>query len=213
MWRGALDPEKADDSGGFASEKRLQNDCGEWHKRREGRERSLGLFFFFFFSFFENIFGPLANLQSFLLRDYDDIPSGWPPKIRGIWGGLGPDREFLPLPPAPEGRVVYRSAKDNDVDIFDSLPSEPSAPRAEASDDRPAWRIEGDPLFASSDSTLAGLGDSALFEDAAWRLAAESGCEAMQCYRALEAAGGDEDLARSFLGSGKSPVARGRWFC
>ena len=44
----------------------------------------------------------------------------------GIWGGLGPDREFLPLPPAPEGRSVHRSAKDTDVDIFAELLEEAS---------------------------------------------------------------------------------------
>lgn len=137
----------------------------------------------------------------------------------GIWGGLGPDREFLPLPPAPEGRVIYRSAKDNDLDIFadqpvteQNLPNlpEPGGGANSSENDpqtpqvvtdpvgRPAWRVEGDPLFSSTDATLLGIGESALFEDAVWRLAA-SGFEHTKCHLALEAAGGDEDLARTFL--------------
>ena len=144
---------------------------------------------------------------------------------RGIWGGLGPDREFLPLPPAPEGRIVYRSAKDSELDMFGEGPEVPEeTEKTERSEnntqkdhkdersgdlvetegfERPSWRIEGTPLFASTDTTLAfGLGESALFEDAVARLAS-TGVEYTKCVLALEAAGGDEDLARSFLiGSG-----------
>ena len=45
--------------------------------------------------------------------------------------GLGPDREFLPLPPAPEGRSVHRSAKDTDVDIFAELLEASEKPKSE----------------------------------------------------------------------------------
>ena len=148
----------------------------------------------------------------------------------GIWGGLGPDREFLPLPPAPEGRVIYRSAKDDELDMFTELEAaatgekppedpavEPAADTASAEVPainpdgvpvekvelpekvadvtppiRPAWRVEGTPLFAD-----AALGDVAL-DDAVERLAS-AGVEPAECLLALEAAGGDEDLARSFL--------------
>lgn len=147
----------------------------------------------------------------------------------GIWGGLGPDREFLPLPPAPEGRVIYRSAKDDELDMFTELEAatsekppedptvEPAADTASAevaanpdgvpiekvespkkvadvapSAIRPAWRVEGTPLFAD-----AALGDVAL-DDAVERLAS-AGVEPGECLLALEAAGGDEDLARTFL--------------
>jgi hypothetical protein len=151
----------------------------------------------------------------------------------GIWGGLGPDREFLPLPPAPEGRVIYRSAKDDELDMFTELEAatsekppedptvEPAADTASAevaanpdgvpiekvespkkvadvapSAIRPAWRVEGTPLFAD-----AALGDVAL-DDAVERLAS-AGVEPGECLLALEAAGGDEDLARTFLGQMK----------
>ena len=142
----------------------------------------------------------------------------------GIWGGLGPDQEFLPLPPAPEGRVIYRSAKDNELDMFadqagqqadqqpdqpadlpksntdsetpDAGPVEPLGQQEATEVERPAWRVKGAPLFGS-DVRLLGL-SSALFEDAAARLAA-LGFEPSTCHLALEAAGGDENLARSFL--------------
>mmetsp|Transcript_50959 Transcript_50959/g.95355 ORF Transcript_50959/g.95355 Transcript_50959/m.95355 type:complete len:306 (-) Transcript_50959:26-943(-) len=170
----------------------------------------------------------------------------------GIWGGLGPDREFLPLPPAPEGRVVHRSAKDTEVDIFADMfeqaedqsqePEEASEqkppekpleevvagkpamkqeerceeePAPDASGEthdlpgpeliappsgkRPIWRIEGAPLFAADSALeLLGLSEEAMFEDAVGRLAL-SGFEITKCYLALEAAGGDESLARQFL--------------
>ena len=140
----------------------------------------------------------------------------------GIWGGLGPDREFLPLPPAPEGRVIYRSATDGELDMFNEADSEkppveaaeadgkdqenPEVPslqpvetaevpvegaKVEVSDIRPAWRIEGTPLFGDVE-----LGDA--LEDAVARLAA-GGFDHTKCLVALEAAGGDEDLARTFL--------------
>ena len=152
----------------------------------------------------------------------------------GIWGGLGPDREFLPLPPAPEGRVVYRSAKDTEVDIFAELcegsvtatseapksgedeepvskPTQPTPtePLPEPEDSelpavtvpRPTWRVKGAPLF-SGDPPLGfedlGLSEAAVFEDAVGRLAL-SGFEITKCHLALEAAGGDENLARQFL--------------
>ena len=135
----------------------------------------------------------------------------------GIWGGLGPDREFLPLPPAPEGRVTYRSATDSEVDIFADQKVEGDASEApeKASEtpekgpetaekapevdpkgpaeggQRPAWRVAG-PLFDT-------LGESSLaLEDAVLRLAS-FGFEEAQCLFALEAAGGDEVLARDFL--------------
>ena len=144
----------------------------------------------------------------------------------GIWGGLGPDREFLPLPPAPELRVVYRSAKDTEVDIFAELgestdktdappetaegeqpkklaggevgeeggegttgknakggegggesaalgPALPSNPSLS----RPAWRIQGAPIFAGDPSLESlpclelGLSEATVFEDAVGRLA------------------------------------------
>ena len=141
----------------------------------------------------------------------------------GIWGGLGPDREFLPLPPAPEGRIVHRSAKDTDVDIFAELgespvqtseapePVAPVAPcpapdtepekRGSGPEARPAWRVQGAPLFAgetSLESLELGLSEAAVFEDALGRLAL-SGFEITKCHLALEAAGGDENLARQFL--------------
>ena len=123
----------------------------------------------------------------------------------GIWGGLGPDREFLPLPPPPEGRVTYRSATDSEVDIFADLKgedkaSEPAekaseevsaaAPKAEGADARPVWR--SGPLFETPNNSTLHL------EDAILRLAS-LGFEEAQCLLALEAAGGDELLARDFL--------------
>ena len=151
---------------------------------------------------------------------------------RGIWGGLGPDREFLPLPPAPEGRIVYRSAKDSELDMFGEGPEVPEeTEKTERSEnntqkdhkdersgdlvetegfERPSWRIEGTPLFASTDTTLAfGLGESALFEDAVARLAS-TGVEYTKCVLALEAAGGDEDLARNLL-IGSGATLQKRW--
>eukprot|EP00438_Fugacium_kawagutii_P033761 Skav215077 [mRNA] locus=scaffold2575:93434:104673:- [translate_table: standard] len=97
------------------------------------------------------------------------------PGDAGIWGGLGPDREFLPLPPAPEGRENSGEAST----------------AAEDHPDRPAWRVEGTPLF--EDGTA---GD--FVEDAVERLVAD-GFDHTKSLLALEAAGGDETLARTFL--------------
>lgn len=159
----------------------------------------------------------------------------------GIWGGLGPDREFLPLPPAPEGRSVHRSAKDTDVDIFAELLEEASEkPKSEEKETSkepepqkreeeaskkeeeeeeeekedpflgpsksseqvlPAWRVQGAPLFTGDpapESLPLGLSEADAFEDAVGRLAL-SGFEVTKCHLALEAAGGDENLARQFL--------------
>ncbi|CAE8625933.1 unnamed protein product [Polarella glacialis] len=49
----------------------------------------------------------------------------------GIWGGLGPDREFLNIPTPREGRVVYRSAADGEVDIFAELAAASTASEPE----------------------------------------------------------------------------------
>lgn len=57
--------------------------------------------------------------------------------------------------------------------------------------DRPAWRVEGTPLF--EDGTA---GD--FVEDAVERLVAD-GFDHTKSLLALEAAGGDETLARTFL--------------
>lgn len=121
---------------------------------------------------------------------------------RGVWGGLGPDREWVPLPPAPEGPALQRQATDGEIDIFADLAAaaEEQAKAAEESaqpQDLPEWRTLGSPLFSDlkQDSRLS---ESDLFDDAVGRLAM-LGFDPTKCHIALEAAGGDENLARDFL--------------
>mmetsp|Transcript_155581 Transcript_155581/g.497449 ORF Transcript_155581/g.497449 Transcript_155581/m.497449 type:complete len:267 (-) Transcript_155581:72-872(-) len=158
---------------------------------------------------------------------------------------LRPVEEWASLPPAPDGHLPRRSAKDDDLDMFGELPSqgqadvpEPSAAEQgaagastsgvegaapavaapmtaagpagedEGERPRPRWGPGAGPLF--SNVICSGVvGDAGavpapeleeveLFEDAKCRLAS-MGFDLTKCHLALEAAGGDEAMARAFL--------------
>eukprot|EP00933_Yihiella_yeosuensis_P051299 TRINITY_DN49195_c0_g1_i1.p1 TRINITY_DN49195_c0_g1~~TRINITY_DN49195_c0_g1_i1.p1 ORF type:complete len:336 (+),score=95.10 TRINITY_DN49195_c0_g1_i1:55-1062(+) len=183
-------------------------------------------------------------------RHHAATTSGGPDaKSHGIWGGLGPDREFLPLPPAPEGsHSSFLSAKDDSLDMFGEAvkamaAEDSSAPTAEsekveaetaakiaeafeaiekpegaagpflpqAKEDaagdgtplpsRPTWREKGSSLFEVQGSVpldLLGIDAESMFQDAVSRLAL-MGFDPMKCHLALEAADGDENVAREIL--------------
>jgi len=122
--------------------------------------------------------------------------------------------EWASLPPAPEGHIRHWRASDEDLDIFggggqSEDGTEPAArpdsdPTADSGGEcnlRPVWGTAGAPLFEglSAAGLDGGVVDEALlFEDAVGRLAA-LGFDPTKCNLALEAAGGDENLARAFL--------------
>jgi len=119
--------------------------------------------------------------------------------------------EWATLPPAPDGHVSHVSAKDTDTDIFsvdatngtDEVPSDVTSFEPGSPSVRPVWGGLGGPLFSatevSSEIGLAGqAADDIHFEDALARLQL-MGFDHTKCHLALEAAGGNEELAREFL--------------
>jgi len=131
----------------------------------------------------------------------------------GVRRELGPDGHWSTLPPAPEGHLQHSTATDGDLDIFtdtcqagvdsvtpggvDDSQSE-NPPGSEVT--RPSWGLAGAPLFAGVGSRLQELlgGADVAFEDAVERLSA-LGFDPTKCHLALEAANGDENLAKAFL--------------
>eukprot|EP00747_Dinoflagellata_sp_TGD_P034114 gnl/TRDRNA2_/TRDRNA2_137064_c0_seq2.p1 gnl/TRDRNA2_/TRDRNA2_137064_c0~~gnl/TRDRNA2_/TRDRNA2_137064_c0_seq2.p1 ORF type:complete len:215 (+),score=34.63 gnl/TRDRNA2_/TRDRNA2_137064_c0_seq2:61-705(+) len=144
----------------------------------------------------------------------------------GLWdGGLGPDREWMALPPPPSGQGQHR-AEDGDFDIFgggqdaeeasstlesSSLASVPvpsdgkSVTKDTEGGGRPVWRQPGDPLFAGRREVAAlepaGVADEDFPFDAAVARLARLGFDPTKCHFALQASGGDEQMAREFLAS------------
>lgn len=128
--------------------------------------------------------------------------------------------EWAALPPAPDGHTKRWRASDEDLDIFGGAPAADGSEEATGAGERaaalsedsprPLWGHLGAPIFGGGGvDTAAGLAscvanETFLFEDAVGRLA-ELGFDPTTCHLALEAAGGDEGLARAFLVRGAGP--------
>lgn len=126
-----------------------------------------------------------------------------------------PVEDWAALPPAPDGHIPRRSAKDDELDIFGGAASPEAPPEAEAATPapempeakRPRWGAGAGPLFAplgsraglAADATAAAAAEEVeMFQDAVARLAS-LGFDPTKCHLALEAACGDEAMARAFL--------------
>ncbi|CAK0898512.1 unnamed protein product [Prorocentrum cordatum] len=131
-----------------------------------------------------------------------------------------PVGEWAALPPAPEDGPAQASAHDRDLDIFSEAAGAPEPPDASGplgaaaaggaggadrggAELRPAWGTGGQPLFAGFSAAWGGADAPALdrdspFDDAVGRLAV-LGFDPTKCHLALQAANGNEELARDFL--------------
>lgn len=138
----------------------------------------------------------------------------------GIRRDVGPDGSWCALPPAPEGHVQQARAADTELDMFTDIAAESvenagagqtplfseevcltGSPAQAAEPDRPRWGSGSGPLFPSLRAPACAEPqerNDVEFSDAVVRLAL-LGFDPTKCHLALEAANGDENLARAFL--------------